>query len=168
MALSAFDDKSNKPGAGDLERMLGRTSAHWDDLKAHIAAEYAPLDETWKFAGANWGWSLRLKRKKRTVLYMTPRKGHFRVGFVLGEKAVRAARDSDLPDSILTTIDEARKYAEGRGVRHRDQEQEDPRGHEETRRDQDGELKRVPSLVADPAPFGLCRVCRRLKRRMSR
>ena len=48
---------------------------------------------------------------------MTPRKGHFLVGFVLGEKAVRAARDSDLPDSIFTTIDEARKYAEGRGVR---------------------------------------------------
>ena len=43
MALSAFDDKSKKPGAGDLEKMLGRTSAHWDDLKTHIAAEYAPL-----------------------------------------------------------------------------------------------------------------------------
>jgi hypothetical protein len=117
MALSAFDDKSNKPGAGELKRMLGRTSTHWDDLKTHLAAEYAPLDETWNFAGANWGWSLRLKQKKRTILYMTPRKGHFLVGFVLGEKAVRAARDSDLPDSILTTIDEARKYAEGRGVR---------------------------------------------------
>lgn len=117
MALSAFDDKSKKPGAGNLKRMLGRTSAHWDNLKNHIAAEYAPLDETWNFAGANWGWSLRLKQKKRTVLYMTPCKGHFLVGFVLGEKAVRAALDSGLPDSILKAIDEAKKYAEGRGVR---------------------------------------------------
>ena len=39
-----------EPGAGDLEKMLGRTSAHWDDLKTHIAAEYSPLDETWNFA----------------------------------------------------------------------------------------------------------------------
>jgi len=117
MALSAFDDKLRKPGASDLEKVLGRTSAHWDSLTTHIAAEYAPLDETWNFAGAKWGWSLRLKQKKRTVLYMTPCKGHFLVGLVLGEKAAKAAHDGNLPDSALTIIDEAKKYAEGRAVR---------------------------------------------------
>jgi len=117
MALSAFDDKSKKPGVGDLKRVLGRTSAHWDGLVTHIAAEYAPLDETWNFAGASWGWSLRLKQKKRTILYMTPCKGHFLVGFALGEKAVKAARAARLPDSVLAIVDEAKKYAEGRAVR---------------------------------------------------
>ena len=58
-----------------------------------------------------------MKQKKRTVLYMTPCKRHFLVGFVLGEKAVRAAHGSTLPDSVLTVIDEATKYAEGTGVR---------------------------------------------------
>ena len=104
MALSAFDDESKKPGASDLERTLGRTSAHWDSLITHIAAKYAPLDETWNFSGANWGWSLRLKQKKRTVLYMTSCKGHFLVGFTLGEKAVKAAHDSTLPDEILSRV----------------------------------------------------------------
>jgi hypothetical protein len=117
MALSAFDDKSKQPRAGDLKRTLGRASALWDSLIAHLVAEYAPLEQTWNFAGANWGWSLRLKQKKRTVLYMTPCKGLVLVGFVLGEKAVKAAHGSPLPDSILTVIDEAKKYAEGRGVR---------------------------------------------------
>jgi hypothetical protein len=117
MALSAFDDKKKKPRASDLEKMLGRTSTHWQNLIAHIAAEYPPLDETWNFAGAKWGWSLRLKQKKRTVLYMTPCKGHFLVGFALGEKAVKAARGGALPDSVLAVIDGAKKYAEGRAVR---------------------------------------------------
>jgi hypothetical protein len=117
VALSAFDDKSTKPDVSDLERVLGRTSTHWNNLKTHVAAEYAPLDETWGFAGAKWGWSLRLKQKKRTVLYMTPCRGHFLVGFALGEKAVKAAHGSTLPLSVLAVIDEARKYAEGRGVR---------------------------------------------------
>jgi hypothetical protein len=116
MALSAFDDKSKEPGAADLKKTLERTNAHWDNLITHIAAEYAPLDDAWNFAGANWGWSLRLKQRKRTVLYMTPCKGHFLVGLVLGEKAVKAAHGSTLPGSILTVIDEAKKYAEGRGV----------------------------------------------------
>jgi hypothetical protein len=117
MALSAFDDRERKPGAGDLERMPGRTLTHWTSLIAHVADRYAPVDQTWNFAGEKWGWSLRLKRKKRTVLYMTPRRKHFLVGFVLGEKAVRAAHGSDLPGTTLDIIDLAKKYAEGRGIR---------------------------------------------------
>jgi hypothetical protein len=117
MALSAFDDKAKKPSKRALRTTLGRTSTHWDNLIAHIASEYSPLAETWNFAGAAWGWSLRLKQKKRTVLYMTPCRGHFLVGFALGEKAVKAAHDSGLPDEVLSLIDEAKKYAEGRAVR---------------------------------------------------
>jgi hypothetical protein len=117
MALSAFDDKSKKPGNKDLERTLGRTNTHWVNLMTHIKAEYAPLTAKWNFAGANWGWSLQLKQKKRTILYLTPGQGYFMVGFVLGEKAVKAAHDSTLPESILAEIDGARKYAEGRAIR---------------------------------------------------
>ena len=92
MALSAFDDRSREPQAADLKSTLGRSSTHWDSLISHVEAEYAPLDKTWNFAGVKWGWSLRLKQKKRTVLYMTPCNRHFLVGFALGEKAVAAAR----------------------------------------------------------------------------
>jgi hypothetical protein len=117
MALSAFDDKSKAPHENDLKKVLGRTFAHWNDLITHVSAEYTPLEEKWIYSGAKWGWSLRLKQKKRTVLYMTPCKGYFFVGFVLGEKAVKAARDCALPDSVLSAIDGAIRYAEGRGVR---------------------------------------------------
>jgi len=117
MALSAFDDKSKKPGAKDLEEMLGRTRVHWNRLIAQLGSTYPPLDASWNFAGAKWGWSLRLKQKKRTVLYMTPCKAHFLVGVVLGGKAVKVARESDLPQPVLTLIDEAKRYAEGTGIR---------------------------------------------------
>ena len=58
----------------------------------------------WGFAGNNAGWGLRLRRPARTVLYMTPCKGYFLASFALGEKAVKAAHDSDLPPSILEII----------------------------------------------------------------
>jgi hypothetical protein len=35
----------------------------------------------------------------------------------LGEKAVKAAHESDLSASVLEAIDSAKKYAEGKGVR---------------------------------------------------
>ena len=117
MALSAFDDKSKKPKAKELENTLGRTYTHWNNLLTHIAAEYTSNVDNWKFFGAKWGWSLQLKQKKRTILYMTPCLKHFLVGFVLGEKAVKAARNSTLAKSAIAIIDEAPKYAEGRAVR---------------------------------------------------
>ncbi len=117
MALSIFDEKSRKPRAAQLADELGRSSVLWTDLREHLASEYRPLTERWMYSGAKWGWSLQLKRKKRTVLYMTPCKRHFLAGFVLGEKAVKAAHQGDLPKSLLDDIDSATKYAEGRGVR---------------------------------------------------
>lgn len=117
MALSTFDDKSKKPKAKDLEKTLGRTYKHWNNLLTHIAAEYTSNVDNWNFFGAKWGWSLQLKQKKRTILYMTPCRKHFLVGFVLGEKAVKAARNSTLAKSVIAIIDEAPKYAEGRAVR---------------------------------------------------
>jgi len=117
VAFSAFADRSQEPQSPELHKVLGRSGARWNELVKRIEAAYAPLAVTWGFGGAKWGWTLRLKQKKRTVLYMTPRERHFTVGFALGEKAVEAARAVPLCDSVLTLIDEAPRYPEGRGVR---------------------------------------------------
>jgi hypothetical protein len=48
---------------------------------------------------------------------MTPSIGFFYAGCALGEKAVAAAHDIDLPRSVLEVIDGSNKDAEGRAVR---------------------------------------------------
>lgn len=63
------------------------------------------------------GWGLRLRQGEKTIVYMTPRTGYFLASFALGEKAVQAAHRSSLPAAVLDGIDNAPKYAEGRGVR---------------------------------------------------
>jgi hypothetical protein len=117
MALSAFDNKSAPPQDSDLAETLGTTYDQWNELKRRIAELFAPLSVEWGYSSKSTGWGLRLKQEKRAVLYMTPCKGYFLASFALGEKAVRAAHESDLPAHILDVIDSARKYAEGRGVR---------------------------------------------------
>ena len=117
MALSAFDDKAHPPSPADLDAMLGRAAALWRRLVDEVQLAHGPLEELWNFAGPKFGWSLRLKDRKRVVVYLTPVQGHFLVGLVLGERAVAAAQASDLAPAVLRQIDEARRYAEGRGVR---------------------------------------------------
>ena len=117
MAFSIFDDKETRPEDVALADSLGGTCSLWDELKLRIEWKHSPLSEEWVFSGKNYGWSLRLKQKKRAVLYMTPCSGYFRVAFAFGEKAVRAAHTSKLPTAVLSLIDEAKKYPEGRAVR---------------------------------------------------
>jgi hypothetical protein len=97
--------------------MLGRTGALWTQLTERLHAAYDPLTEDWGFAGAAYGWSLRLKKTKRALVYLTPCRGHFLASFALGEKACAAALERGLPREILDRIDAAPRYAEGRGVR---------------------------------------------------
>lgn len=117
MALSALDDKSTTPQEDELAETLKRTNKLWNKLKADLASQYEPLTETWKFYSTKSGWSLQLKRQKRTVLYLIPCKGYFLAALVLGEKAVKAAHESDLPLPILDDIASAKKYVEGRSIR---------------------------------------------------
>ena len=66
---------------------------------------------------AKYGWGLRMKLKKRTIVYLGPCAGCFRVAFVLGDRAMAAARQADLSRTALKLLDEAPRYAEGTGVR---------------------------------------------------
>ena len=116
MALSVFEDRKASPTNAAIEEALGRSAAAWSRLKAKLTGESA-LEEEWAFAGAKFGWSLRLKRGKRVIVYMTPCAGHFLASFVLGEKACAAASEEGLPASILAAIADAPRYAEGRGFR---------------------------------------------------
>ncbi|HEX7678287.1 MAG TPA: DUF3788 domain-containing protein, partial [Thermoanaerobaculia bacterium] len=105
------------PNGAALRRVLGTAASPWDDLVAHIKETYPPVGETWNFAGPKYGWSLRLTKPERVILYLIPQEGRFLVGIVLGTKAVSAAHDAALPASVLKAIDEAPRYAEGTGLR---------------------------------------------------
>ena len=117
MDHSAFMEKDTRPREADLAEVLGKSRALWDELREMVTADFSPLDEEWVFSGKNYGWSLRLKQKKRAVLYMTPLQKYFRVSLAFGEKAVVAAHESKIPSSLLKLIDEAPKYPEGRALR---------------------------------------------------
>lgn len=117
MALSALDDKSQLPTENTLVDVLGPARDLWDKLTSALASEYPPLTEKWGYSGNRWGWSLALKQKKRTIVYLTPSNSLFYAGFALGEKAVSEIQQSGITPQVLALIESSRKYAEGRAVR---------------------------------------------------
>lgn len=73
MALSVFADKSHRPTDDDLRSALGKAHPAWARLIERVTARLPPISEVWGFTSAGTGWGLRLRRKDRVILYVTPR-----------------------------------------------------------------------------------------------
>jgi hypothetical protein len=82
-----------------------------------VVRQYPKVMTEWSYPGKNYGWSFRLKDKKRVILYLLPRDGFFKVAFVFGQKAFDSIMTAGISDQIKSDLSVARVYAEGRGIR---------------------------------------------------
>ncbi|MEI8045872.1 MAG: DUF3788 domain-containing protein [Bacteroidota bacterium] len=113
--MSIFTDKNKLPNDNDLKESLGDTYQLWKLIKDYVISKYPKGFEEWNYS--KYGWSLRIKDKKRAIIYLLPRDRFFKVAFVFGQKATDMIMKSEIANSIKTELDSAKVYAEGRGVR---------------------------------------------------
>ena len=117
MQENAFVNQLNAPSEDELTAALGGTRVLWDRLIAELATEYGVGDREWKSYSPKYGWSLRLIRKKRNILYLSPCSGAFQAMLILGDKAMLAVAGSKWPRKVIKIIEEAPHYPEGTGIR---------------------------------------------------
>jgi hypothetical protein len=117
MLTNAFIGKPEPPTDRELAAVLGRSKALWGLLLTTLANECDISAHEWSSYSRKAGWSLKVKREQRTILYLSPSRGSFMASFALGDKAIQAARQSRLPQRVVKVIDEAKRYAEGTAVR---------------------------------------------------
>ena len=113
---NAFIGKAAQPSAEELASVLVPAAVVWQELIDWFAGQNV-VNQEWNSYSHKYGWSLRLKVKKRNIIHLSPCSGCFRVLFIFGDKAVAAARQSNLSKSTLKLLDEAPRYPEGTGLR---------------------------------------------------
>lgn len=86
-------------------------------MKSYLNDTLKNPAEEWNYPGKKYGWSFRMKSKKRNIIYFLPRDGYFKVAFVFGQKATDKVLESNVNDIIKAELDNAKVYAEGRGIR---------------------------------------------------
>jgi Protein of unknown function (DUF3788) len=114
---NAFIGQPAKPPLAELSSALGASHRLWEELVAWLAEEHGVAIQEWKSISPKYGWSLRLKRKQRTIAHLSPCNGFFLVSFALGDKALKSALQLALPKSVADDLASAPRYAEGTGVR---------------------------------------------------
>lgn len=117
MDTSIFMNKAEKPDKVKLQLGIDKNIELWVLLRDRVYEKYPAATEEWNFPGKKYGWSFRIKDKKRAIIYLLPREGYFKVAFVFGQKATDQIMDSDISQKIKEELQNAKKYAEGRGIR---------------------------------------------------
>ena len=117
METSIFPDKAKKPDEQILMDALGHQIELWNKLREFVLDKYPMAIEEWNYPGKKYGWSFRMKDKKRAIIYLLPQQGCFKAAFVFGQKAVDQVLQSEISKDIKTELQQARVYAEGRGIR---------------------------------------------------
>lgn len=117
MDTSIFPDKSQTPSLNDLKKALGSSYKNWIAIRDYVFEKYPAAFEEWNYPGAKYGWSFRIKDKKRAIVYLLPRDGYFKLAMIFGAKASDAIFNSNISDAIIQELKAARVYAEGRGIR---------------------------------------------------
>ena len=92
MEANAFINRAAAPTEAEVAAVLGPAWSAWDQLLSDLARKQGVKDREWKCYSAKAGWSLRLKRKKRTIVWLAPCVGSFRAAFILGGKALQSLR----------------------------------------------------------------------------
>ncbi len=117
MEHSFFMDKSQIPTDSELREALGEKYELWMEIRDRVYEKYPEGCEEWNFPGKKYGWSYRIKDKKRAIVYLLPRDQAFLTAFVFGGKAFEAILSSEVSEQIKSDLEVAKVYAEGRGVR---------------------------------------------------
>ena len=115
--ISIFRDKKITPSDKDLLEKLGATFDLWNQIQNFVLIKYPKGIPEWNYPGEKYGWSFRIKDKKRAIIYFLPRDKYFKVAFVFGQKATDYVLSSNISADIKIALEKATKYAEGRGIR---------------------------------------------------
>ena len=105
---SIFLDKHITPTAKDVETALGETHTYWQKLVEHTYNLYPDATEEWHFSSEKFGWSFRIKDKKRILMYLLPRDKFFKVAFVFGQKATDEIMESNITEIIKNELQAAK------------------------------------------------------------
>jgi hypothetical protein len=115
---NAFIGKTNEPTHAEVAEVLGAKLKLWDELIERLSEDEGVSDQEWKgVVVKKYGWSLRLKKKGRNIIYLSPGKGCFMASFVLSDKALGEAKKAHLSKTVRDALAAAPRYPEGNGLR---------------------------------------------------
>jgi hypothetical protein len=104
-----FVQKEVTPDESKLKKALGELYSAYKQVLELTEA----FDQEWKYYGKKHGWQLKVVRKGKALLYLTPQEKSFKIGFAARENEKERLLNSSLPPRTKEELATAKKYPEG-------------------------------------------------------
>jgi len=101
MVTGFFLDKQKQPSQFEMIETLGHASDLWKDLTDYLQCHYDFIPE-FSFFTKKYGWTIRYRRKGKTLCYLFPLVDAFTVLLILGNK--QAEQALNLQDELSSEI----------------------------------------------------------------
>ncbi|MFC2112921.1 DUF3788 family protein [Bacteroidota bacterium] len=117
MSENVFREKDIHPSDELVKNALKTSYPYLEIIRKYIADSIGETTEEWKYYGKKLGWTMKTFYKKRNLFFIGIYEGYFMMAFIFGDKAYNALMESDLSAELKSELKSAQKYAEGRGLR---------------------------------------------------
>lgn len=117
METSFFTDLSKIPDNNELKFAIGDLFQLWMEIRDFTFGKYPLAIEEWFVSVKKFGWSYRIKDKKRAIIYLSPKTSLFIVSMVFGQKATDKILAAEISENIKTELMNSKVYMEGRVLR---------------------------------------------------
>lgn len=101
-------DRDTEPTDENMLKYVGRRAGLWSSLLEYLATHYAHTREL-DFGGKKYGWAIRYRKSKKTLITLFPERGGFTALIVLGREevakanAIQARLGSNVREVLATT-----------------------------------------------------------------
>jgi len=119
-------DKSCTPTNQDILNTIGNKSDLWLNIHQFIEGNY-DFNKELAFFSKNYGWTVRYRKSKKTLISCFPEKGAFSALLVLGKAEAEKVNEirTELNESFLSVFDNTEQLRDGRWMWIRILKQED-------------------------------------------
>jgi hypothetical protein len=119
-------NKANKPTNQDILNTLGDKSGLWLQIHQFIETNY-DFNKELAFFSKNYGWTVRYRKNRKTLISCFPENDAFSVLLVLGKAEAEKVNQirKELNDSFLSVFDQTEQLHDGRWLWIRILHQED-------------------------------------------
>lgn len=111
-ATDPFLDPVQAPTEADLKARIGKTHPLVGDPVDTLRAMHKGVTLHWKFSKTS-GWYVTVDKGKRRLFYLFPKPGSFLLKMTFNDKALELIRNSDLPATVKSRLNSAKKFPEG-------------------------------------------------------
>jgi len=86
MEKPLLNDQNEYPDDAVLQKYLGETKPHWDEISAWVAAQFPSMLFEWRYYNDGKAWLCKLTFKKKTICWFSVWDHFFKLGFYFTDK----------------------------------------------------------------------------------